>query len=85
MCAKWLLWGVVRVMGHRVTYLGFTIFAVVLFLMNCRRSAERVGRSAELLENLERENAIQKHMLEAAIRRPRCRDDLLERLREGGF
>lgn len=41
-------------------------------------------RAVERLENQERANAIKRQMLDAASRRPRDRDDLLERLREGG-
>ena len=58
---------------------------ITLFILNLRRVGERAGRAAERLENLERANAIQRQMLDAASRRPRDRDDLLERLREGGF
>ena len=48
-------------------------------------SLERAGRAAERLDNLERTNDIHRKMLEAASRRPRSRDDLLGRLREGEF
>jgi len=58
---------------------------VALFIINLRRAGERVGRAAGRLETLERDNAVQRQMLEAASRRPRSRDDLVERLREGGF
>jgi hypothetical protein len=56
-----------------------------LFLVNLRRAGERAGRAAERLETLERINDIQRQMLEAAARRPRGHDDLLDRLRGGGF
>ena len=58
---------------------------IILFLFNLRRAGERTGRAAERLENLERTHDIQRQMLDAASRRPRGRDDLVERLREGGF
>jgi hypothetical protein len=58
---------------------------VALFIINLRRAGERAGRAAGRLETLERDNAVQRQMLEAASRRPRSRDDLVERLREGGF
>ena len=58
---------------------------ITLFILNIRRQGERAGRAAERLENLERAHAIQRKMLEVASRRPRDRDDLLDRLREGGF
>jgi len=59
--------------------------AVVLYLLSIRRSGERVGRIAERLETTEKANEIQRRMLEAAARRPRNRDELVERLRDGGF
>ena len=58
---------------------------VALFIFNIRRAGERAGRAAVQLQNLERHHAIQRQMLEAAAQRPRNRDDLLERLRNGGF
>jgi hypothetical protein len=58
---------------------------ITLFILNFRRSGERAGRAAERLDQLERTNAIQRQMLDAAANRPRSRDDLLDRLREGGF
>ena len=66
---------------------GFALIAltITLFILNLRRTAERAGRAAERLDNLERTNAIQRQMLDAAARRPRNRDDLVDRLHEGGF
>ena len=66
---------------------GFVLVAltITLFIVNLRRTAERAGRAVERLETSERVNAIQHQMLEVASRRPRDRDDLLERLRGGGF
>jgi len=58
---------------------------IVLFLLSIRRVGERVGRMAERLEGKERANEIQRRMLEAAARRPRDRDELVDRLRDGGF
>jgi hypothetical protein len=46
---------------------------------------ERAGRASARLKNLERTNDIQRQMLDAAARRPRSRDDLVERLRKGRF
>jgi hypothetical protein len=65
----------------------FALVALVmgLFILNLRRAGERAGRAAERLQNLERTHAIQRQMLDAVSHRPRNRDDLLERLREGGF
>jgi len=59
--------------------------AVSLFLLSLRRSGERAGRLAERLENREKVNEIQRKMLAAAARRPRDRDELVERLRDGRF
>ena len=59
--------------------------AIGLFLLSIRRSGERVGRLAERLETAEKTNDVQRQMLEAAARRPRGRDELAERLRDGRF
>ena len=58
---------------------------VSLFLLSLRRSGERAGRLAERLENQDKANEIQRKMLEATARRPRNRDELVERLRGGKF
>jgi hypothetical protein len=58
---------------------------ITLFLLSLRRSGERAGRLAERFENMEKANEIQRQMLEAAFRRPRDRDELSERLRDGEF
>ena len=64
---------------------GAIALAIVLFLLLIRRSGERTGRLAKGLETKEKTNAIQRRMLEAAARRPRDRDELVNRLRDGGF
>jgi hypothetical protein len=61
------------------------VLAVLLFLLALRCSGERAGRLAERLENLEVTNDVQRRMLEAAARRPRDRDELAERMRDGRF
>lgn len=61
------------------------VAAVLLFLLACRRSGERLGRALERLEASERSNDVQQEMLEAAARRPRDRGELAERLRKGRF
>ena len=76
---------IARPWAQRAAGYALVALAVTLFIFNHRRAGERVGRVAERLENLERTNAIQRKMLEAASRRPRDRDDLLDRLRQGGF
>lgn len=64
---------------------GAIALTIVLFLLSIRRSGERVGRIAERLETTEKTNEIQRRMLEAAARRPRNRNELVDRLRNGGF
>jgi len=66
---------------------GFALAAltITLFLINLRRLGERAGRAAEQLDQLEQTNAIHRQMLLATARRPRSRDDLVDRLRGGGF
>lgn len=64
---------------------GVTAFAILLFLLALRRSGEHVGRLAERLETREKANEVQRRMLEAAARRPRNRDELVDRLRDGRF
>jgi hypothetical protein len=64
---------------------GATALTIVLFLLSIRRAGERVGRISERLEHTEKTNEIQSWMLEAAARRPRDRDELVDRLRDGGF
>lgn len=69
----------------RLTGMALFVLAIALFLFSLRRAGERAGRAAERLVIRVRTDAIQRQMLEAASRRPRDRDDLLERLRKGGF
>ena len=64
---------------------GAIVLAIVLFLLSIRRFGERAGRIAERLEITEKTNGTQRRMLEAAARRPRDRDELVDRLRDGGF
>lgn len=64
---------------------GAIAVAIVLFMLSIRRSGERVGRMAERLDTREKANDVLRRMLEAAARRPRNRDELLDRLRDGGF
>lgn len=59
--------------------------AIVPFLLSIRRVGERFGRISQRLETREKANEIQSRMLEAAARRPRNRDELVDRLRDGGF
>jgi hypothetical protein len=64
---------------------GAIALAVLLFLFALRRSGEQVGRLAERLETTEKVNDVQRQMLEAAARRPRDRNELAQRLRDGSF
>jgi hypothetical protein len=59
--------------------------AILLFLLNLRRTGERAGRAAERLDARERNDAIHRQMLDAATRRPPDRDALADRLRDGRF
>jgi hypothetical protein len=81
-----LLTGILgRAWARRVSGFAFAALTIALFILNLRRTAERAGRAAERLDQMEHTNAIHRQMLEATSRRPRSRDDLLERLREGGL
>jgi hypothetical protein len=64
---------------------GAIALAILLFLLSIRRAGERTGRLAERLATTEKANDVQRRMLEAAARRPRNRDELVDRLRDGGF
>jgi len=81
-----LLGGLIaRRWARRVIGAVLAALTVALFLFNLRRSGERAGRAVERLEILEATNHAQRKMLEEAAGRPRSRDDLLDRLREGEF
>ena len=64
---------------------GAIAVAVLLFLLALRRAGQRAGRLAERLDTMEKANDVQRQMLDAAARRPRNRDELVERLRDGRF
>jgi len=70
---------------RRAATLALAALTITLFIFNLRRAGVRAGRAAERLDMQERTNAIQRQMLEAAANRPRDRDALLERLRDGEF
>lgn len=71
--------------ARRALRYGVIALSILLFLLALRRSSERAGRLAERLETMEKAHEAQRRMLEAAARRPRSRDDLAERLRDGRF
>ena len=62
-----------------------TALTITLFLLNLRRAGERAGRLAERLQSTEKANEIQRQMLDAASRRPRDRNALAQRMRDGRF
>ncbi|PXW66245.1 hypothetical protein C7964_11146 [Loktanella sp. PT4BL] len=70
---------------HRLAATSLTILSSTLFLLNLRRPGERAGRAAERLTNLEHIDHAQREMLDAVADHPRSHDDLLDRLRRGGF
>ncbi|MFN7177809.1 MAG: hypothetical protein ACK4MX_13120 [Thermaurantiacus sp.] len=70
---------------RQVAAIALVALTITLFIFNLRRTAERAGRAAERLDQLEHTDAIQRQMLDAAARRPRSRDNLLDRLRGGEF
>ena len=71
--------------GRAALRYGAIALAVLLFLLALRCSGERAGRLAERLETTETANEILRRMLDAAARRPRDRDELADRLRDGRF
>jgi hypothetical protein len=64
---------------------GAITLTILLVLLALRRSGERAGRLAERLETREKTHDVQRQMLDAAARRPRDRDELADRLRNGDF
>lgn len=74
-----------RPWARQVVSFALAALTIALFLINLRRAGERAGRAAGQLDQLERHDAIHRQMLDAAARRPRDRDDLLDRLRGGRF
>ena len=80
-----LTWLAVSSWARAALRYGATALAVLLFLLALRRSGERAGRLAERLETSEKTNDVQRQMLDAAARRPRDRNDLADRLRDGRF
>ena len=74
-----------RPWARRAVAIALALLTIALFILNLRRTAERAGRAAERLDQLERDDAIHRQMLDAAARRPRSRDNLLDRLHGGEF
>ena len=72
----WLLRNVLTLIGWLAAAAGIT---AVLF------GVRQVGRNAERVENMRRTVEVQRDQLEAATRRPRDRDELTRRMRDGTF
>jgi hypothetical protein len=85
MIAGMLAWLGAGRLGRLALRTATVIAAILLLLLACRRSGDRLGRVLERLEAAERSNDVQREMLEAAARRPRDRDELAERLRDRRF
>ena len=85
MWASLLVGLLARPWARRLAGFALVALTITLFMLNLCRTAERAGRAAERLDQLEQTNAIHRQMLDAASRRPRNRDDLLDRLRGGEF
>lgn len=85
MCGSLLIGALSRPWARQMVALALAALTITLFILNSRRTAERAGRAAERLDQLERHDAVYRQMLDAAARRPRSRDDLLDRLRGGEF
>ncbi len=81
----WLATLLASGLARKALGLMLAAITIALFLLNLRRAGERTGRLAERLQASEKAHDIQRQMLDAASRRPRDRDDLAQRMREGRF
>jgi hypothetical protein len=81
----WIMSTLARGPARKALGLFLAIAILALFLLNLRRAGERMGRLAERLATSENTHEIQRKMLDAASRRPDGSDNLVERLRDGGF
>ena len=61
------------------------VAAVIGAILAVLLGARQAGRNAERLDRMHKTLEIQREQLEAATRRPRDRDELIERMREGRF
>ena len=61
------------------------IFAIVGAVAAILFGARQAGRNAERAERMRRTIEVQREQLDAASRRPRDRDDLARRMRNGSF
>lgn len=60
----------------------FAIFGAVAAIL---LGARQAGRNAERVERMRRTIEVQREQLDAASRRPRDRDELARRMRDGSF
>jgi ActR/RegA family two-component response regulator len=72
----WLTKNVLALLGYAAA--AAAVAAVLLGARQAGRNAERVDRMKKTIE-------VQRDQLEAATRRPRDRDDLTRRMRDGTF
>ena len=61
------------------------IFAIIGAVAAVLLGARQAGRNAERVERMRRTIEVQREQLDAASRRPRDRDELTRRMRDGSF
>ena len=61
------------------------LFAIIGAVAAILLGARRAGRNAERVERIRRTIEVQHDQLDAASRRPRDRDELARRMRDGSF
>jgi hypothetical protein len=61
------------------------LFAIIGAVAATLLGARQAGRNAERVERMRRTIEVQREQLDAASRRPRDRDELARRMRDGSF
>ena len=61
------------------------LFAIIGAVTAILLGARQAGRNAERVERMRRTIEVQREQLDAASRRPRDRDELARRMRDGSF
>jgi len=61
------------------------LFAIIGAVAAALFGARQAGRNAERVERMRRTIEVQREQLDAASRRPRDRDELASRMRDGSF
>ena len=61
------------------------LFAIIGAVAAILLGARKAGRNAERVERMRRTIEVQREQLDAASRRPRDRDELARRMRDGSF